>query len=193
MQACDRGQNRQCSETMIRINVADFNDERPTFDQPTYITDVCYHSAMSGVVLIQPVATDRDSGSNAELLYSLDGSSLFSIAPSTGRVELAGNPAVGEYTFTVTATDSGTTPLFSSTEVTIRVLNCSANDIFFSEPFYYFEIDEGVNTFRSGGSSVGGTSVTISTSGPLPQAAIISFSPNLDTNPFINVLNVSNV
>ena len=71
-QACDRATlGRNCSTAEVVVYVTDFNDEFPLFDFSTYRTDIC-HSLSPNVVFMQPVAFDRDSGSNAHLTYSLD-------------------------------------------------------------------------------------------------------------------------
>ena len=70
VQACDNGTVRQCDTAVIVIGVLDFNDEVPRFDLAEYAVDVC-HTATAGDPLVQPVATDRDSGTNAELTYTI--------------------------------------------------------------------------------------------------------------------------
>ena len=70
MQACDNGDIQQCDIAMVIINVLDFNDETPQFDLAEYAVDVC-DAALSGEPLLQPIATDQDSGSNARLTYML--------------------------------------------------------------------------------------------------------------------------
>jgi hypothetical protein len=49
----------------------DFNDNSPSFDFSLYRTDIC-HTHPVGEVFIQPVATDKDSGINSQVTYSLD-------------------------------------------------------------------------------------------------------------------------
>ena len=61
---------RQCDTAIVVINVLDFNDEVPRFDLAEYAVDIC-HTAMAGEPLVQPVATDRDSGVNADLTYTI--------------------------------------------------------------------------------------------------------------------------
>ena len=70
VQACDDGDMQLCDTSAVVINVIDFNDETPRFDLAEYAVDVC-DSALSGQPLVQPVATDQDSGVNAELTYTL--------------------------------------------------------------------------------------------------------------------------
>lgn len=178
----------QCSTTMIRINVADFNDHSPTFDQGiSYYTDICLHSAVSGVDLVQPVATDADSTSNAELTYSLmNEPSLFLVDSSSGRISLAREAIaddIGSHEFTIVAADGGDTPLSGSTSVTIRLLNCSQQDFYFLIPFHYLEINERTERFTDNSVSV---LVAISRT-----AQLVGFFPDYAANPFTNLLNVS--
>ena len=70
VQACDGGDEQLCDRAMVIVNVQDFNDETPQFDLAEYAVDVC-HTTTSGQPLVQPIATDQDSGSNAQLTYTL--------------------------------------------------------------------------------------------------------------------------
>ena len=69
-QACDKGPEANCSTASVTVHVTDFNDEFPTFDFSSYRTEICLSQAV-GEVFLQPVATDRDSGNNSLLTYSL--------------------------------------------------------------------------------------------------------------------------
>ena len=185
--ACDGNTNmRQCETAGVRVNVADFNDETPIFDQTSYTTDICYSAAVTGTDLLQPVATDGDSGSNAEIVYSLlTSTSLFGIMPTNGRLYVARNPTSDEiatHTLTVMASDRGESPLSSTTQAIIRVLNCTQTTFYFMQPFHYFEIDEGESSFAG---RVGTLDLALSS---LPQD--ITFNPDLPSNPFTNTLNV---
>lgn len=71
VQACDKGPERNCSTAVVTVYVTDFNDEFPLFDFSSYRTDLC-HTHPPDDVFMHPVAIDRDSGSNAQLTYSLD-------------------------------------------------------------------------------------------------------------------------
>lgn len=185
VQACDSGTPMQCAMTSVRINVADFNDESPTFDQDTYRTDVCLNTASTGTDLVQPVASDRDSGSNAELLYTLvpPTQSLFSINPTNGRISIAQEPNItSRHSMTVMARDMGDNSLSSTAQVIIQIVNCSARDLFFREPFQYYEIIEGQTSF------VGRVSTLMLDLSTTPED--VTFTPNPPTNPFTNTLNV---
>lgn len=185
--ACDSGMPRQCGTATVRINAGDFNDQRPTFDNLVYYTDVCVSDASSSTQLMQPVAIDGDSGSNAELTYSLEGNPSFAMVnATTGRITLnqtLNHTYINSYAFDIVAQDMGDTPLQGSAQAVIRVQNCSQQNFFFDRPFYYFEIEEGLSTFTDGRGSL---QLGLSS---FPQEA--SFFPNIPTNPFRNILNVS--
>ena len=67
--ACDRGMPQMCANATVSMTVADINDEAPQFQIPVYRVDI-FDDTSVGVVL-QPVATDQDSGSNAIIRYSI--------------------------------------------------------------------------------------------------------------------------
>ena len=186
VRACDSGTVRQCDTTNIRINVADFNDEPPIFDQATYRTDVCYVAASPSTDLLQPVATDGDSGSNAELTYSLlTTTALFSLDTANGRISVSQTPTVddiGTHTLTVQVRDGGENPLFGTAEAIIRIINCSDSAFYFREPFHYFEIEEGESSFLG---RIATLRLDLSRT---PQDVV--FFPDTLTNPLTNTLNV---
>ena len=53
------------------MNIEDSNDETPAFDLMVYQVDI-FEDYTGGTTLVQPVATDRDSGVNAEITFSLE-------------------------------------------------------------------------------------------------------------------------
>lgn len=70
VQACDDGDMQLCDTASVVVSILDFNDEAPRFDVAEYAVDVC-ETAMARQPLVQPVATDLDSGINADLSYTL--------------------------------------------------------------------------------------------------------------------------
>lgn len=184
--ACDRGNPALCSNASVRVNVEDFNDESPIFDQDTYMTDVCFSNALSGLTVIQPVATDADSGTNAELVYSLSQSPLFSIDETTGQISLRRRPSVsdvGPHILRVVASNRGNIPLSDSATINIRLLNCSEINFYFLEPFHFYQIQERDNRFTDGRSN---QEIGLSRT---PEN--VTFSSPASTNPFTNTLAVS--
>ena len=70
-QACDKDPQSNCSAASVTVYVTDSNDNLPSFDFSLYRTDIC-HTHTVNEVFMQPVATDRDSGNNSQLTYSLE-------------------------------------------------------------------------------------------------------------------------
>lgn len=157
VEACDSGSPVLCAVTTVHINVADINDNEPTFDQAIYATDVCYSATFNGMDLVQPVATDGDSA-NAQLTFSLANSSpLFAIDSTSGRVSLAQTPSstdIKTHTATIIAEDNGFPARSGLAQVTVRVLNCLEQDFYFTSPFHYFTIEEGAELFVGGNASL---------------------------------------
>ena len=118
-----------------------------------------------------------------------DAWSLFTIGSSSGLVTLQRDVdsldlSVGLYQLTVVATDDGDTPLSGSTQLRLRVLNCTARQFYFASTYNYLEIEEGSNQFLS------------PTPTALPEIQVIgnplasSFSPDYLDNPFMRVTHV---
>lgn len=71
VEACDLGAGPLCDTALVVINVGDFNDEVPRFDLSLYAVTAC-DSQVAGQTMVQPIATDRDSGVNSNITYSID-------------------------------------------------------------------------------------------------------------------------
>ncbi|XP_077987551.1 uncharacterized protein LOC144442158 [Glandiceps talaboti] len=81
------------SETYVIVTIEDVNDNYPIFDEDSYsatiVEDVGLSNEIQTVVIIPEIrATDRDTGINAQLTFSLSGNGheQFSIDPKTGVV-----------------------------------------------------------------------------------------------------------
>ena len=73
---------------------------------------------------------------------------MFSVDQVTGLIFLTRDLDVNDvnverYEFRIIATDSGSTPLSSTAQVVVRIVNCTDEDFVFEMSRYYFEIDEG--------------------------------------------------
>ena len=60
-----------CANATVILTVEDVNDEAPRFDLPVYQVDI-FDDYTTGRALLQPVAIDRDSGTNADITYTLE-------------------------------------------------------------------------------------------------------------------------
>ncbi|KAI8496579.1 hypothetical protein Bbelb_258780 [Branchiostoma belcheri] len=93
------------------------------FDNATHPKQSSFKVQASDVTAVD--ATDKDSGTNAEVSYSLanDSSTLFSIDPSNGIIRLVGHPGSTDttYNLTVAATDKGDPPMNSTVSLSIKI------------------------------------------------------------------------
>ena len=77
---------------MVKVQVSDVNDNRPTFYPRQYKVSLPESEVSSGA-LVAVAATDADSGTNGRIRYSIVGGNthgLFRIDPSTGEVRGSG-------------------------------------------------------------------------------------------------------
>ncbi|XP_030594964.1 protocadherin Fat 4 [Archocentrus centrarchus] len=121
--ATDGGQPEGLSSSAtVSVTVADINDNPPRFHHHPYVTHIPASTAAGSLVFAVTV-TDEDSGSNAQLHYSLMGRNAekFKIDPVRGAItaneRLTGN---SEVTLTVRVKDGGANPKTDTTTVTVR-------------------------------------------------------------------------
>ena len=152
--ATDGGNPRMSSTAQVLVNIIDINDNAPVFSESRYDAEV-KEGEPTGTVVVTVLAADSDTGSNGEIRYSivsnsdvnppLSNSPLFEIDAVTGEV-VVGWPLDFELqqiiSFTVVATDSGSTPLTSSATVTIQVTDVNDNRPVFTLPYIRAEVTE---------------------------------------------------
>uniref|UniRef100_A0A9J7XAC3 Protocadherin Fat 4 n=1 Tax=Cyprinus carpio carpio TaxID=630221 RepID=A0A9J7XAC3_CYPCA len=134
------------STCVLSISVLDDNDNSPSFPKSTLTVDVLENMRI-GELVASVTATDSDSGSNADITYSITATNnhgTFSISPNTGSIFLVKKldyETQSLYKLNVTAKDSGRPPRSSSIPVIIHVRDFNDNppvftpgDIFKSIP-----------------------------------------------------------
>ncbi|PNJ59302.1 LOW QUALITY PROTEIN: PCDHB16 isoform 2, partial [Pongo abelii] len=143
----DTGTPRLKTEHNITVQISDVNDNAPAFTQTSYTLFVRENN--SPALHIGSVsATDRDSGTNAQVTYSLlppqdphlPLASLVSINADNGHLFALRSldyEALQAFEFRVGATDRGS-PL--SSEALVRVLVLDAND---NSPFVLYPLQNG--------------------------------------------------
>ena len=132
VQASDGGAPALTDTTNINITVVDANDHIPIFQSPQYIVRVEENITVSHVITTVS-ATDRDSGANARIEYS--------IMENAKSPEIGINSTTGEifvvtsldyetrvvYNLIVTATDMGQEQNTASADVQIMVVDVNDN------------------------------------------------------------------
>ncbi|XP_016110127.1 protocadherin Fat 4 [Sinocyclocheilus grahami] len=173
--ATDGGQPTPLSSSAtVSVVVADVNDNPPRFHHHPYVTHIPA-STSTGSLVFAVTVTDEDSGSNAQLHYSLTGrnSEKFKIDPIRGAItaneKLTGS---SEVTFTVHVKDGGTNPKTDSTTVTVRFVTGGG--------FPHIRIKEKAFTFPENQPT---NTVVTKVTGSSPRAGPLSYyiaSGNLD-------------
>ena len=126
IRAFDGGQPPRSSDLPVRISVIDMNDNKPQFNQSIYAVSIPANTPVGNTIL-RVFASDRDSGENGRISYSLDErqgsqSSDFEVDSTTGEISVR-NPlnftARQSYVLVIVAQDHGQSPLQTTTVVTI--------------------------------------------------------------------------
>lgn len=151
--AVDNGIPQRTGTTTLQINVKDENDHAPSFEQNMYETSI-RESASVGSTVVTVRATDQDSGSNAEIEYSILNPSgvndVFKIDSKTGIIvlkESLDRETTSFYSLVIQATDLGLVSdrKKSTTTVEITVLDDNDNYPQFTEKSYTVEALEDIN------------------------------------------------
>ncbi|XP_033764278.1 protocadherin Fat 4-like [Pecten maximus] len=125
------------------ITIEDKNDNPPVFINQPYQYRISEDEAVGfhvGVVS----ASDRDTGQNAEILYSLY-SSYFSVDERTGNITVKGTlnrESIPSFNDTLLAKDNGHPSLTATTSVFIQILDVNDNAPVFTQNEYRFITDE---------------------------------------------------
>ena len=114
----------------MNINVTDSNNHAPNFENTPYVVDVFEDTPIGSTVLML-FATDLDHGRNAKISYRLETpSETFSVERDSGALVVSSpidRESVSTYILTVTAEDSGLSPLSDRTEVEISIVDVNDN------------------------------------------------------------------
>ena len=137
----------------LNITVFDINDNRPTFDQPSYYGEVS-ENAVIGTPVLTVTAMDADEQSR-KITYRLETSysDLFTIDADSGVVYVTRELCVGEnamYTFVVVAEDRpvNIVTFTNSTNITILVYDDNPNAPVFDRAEYGGIVPDGVSPYH---------------------------------------------
>lgn len=145
--AVDSGNPALSSTNSLKVQVTDVNDNIPSFS-PTLLKIDFAEGNYPGDKVLDVIATDADSGSNAELTYSiteLAAVELFEIDANTGEVSVKtvlNREEREHYKFHVAAADKGVPSKTGTATVEINVLDRNDNDPKFMLDDYSFSVIE---------------------------------------------------
>ncbi|XP_064017508.1 protocadherin gamma-A10-like isoform X6 [Pogoniulus pusillus] len=131
----------------VTVSVTDVNDNAPKLTVSSALSEISEDAPQGTVVALLHVQ-DRDSGANGEVRCSLDAGVPFRMEKSfedyyrVVTTKELDREEVAEYNVTVRAADGGSPPLWSSTVLTLRVLDVNDNAPVFSEASYSARLAE---------------------------------------------------
>nr|XP_040030025.1 protocadherin-1-like isoform X2 [Gasterosteus aculeatus aculeatus] len=145
--AVDSGNPALSSSNSLKVQVTDMNDNAPVFS-PTLLELDFAEGNQPGDRVLGVTASDADSGTNAELAYSIvepAASRLFEIEADTGEIRvrnLLDREERERYEFRVAAADKGVPCKTGTATVVINVLDRNDNDPKFMLSGYSFSVIE---------------------------------------------------
>ncbi|KAL2077317.1 hypothetical protein ACEWY4_026821 [Coilia grayii] len=142
--ASDGGSPSLSSQMVVRVDVADVNDNPPRFEQTSYTVYVTENNAPNAPLCVVK-ATDPDAGENARITYTvlndnihgISVASYVSIKTDTGQVyalRAFDFEKLREFHFQVKAQDNGVPPLSRVVTVYIYIMDQNDHTPFFVRP-----------------------------------------------------------
>ncbi|PIK51961.1 putative protocadherin Fat 4 [Apostichopus japonicus] len=160
--------SRQTATASVTFSIRDVNDNPPEIVSQS--AAAVSPGASEGTQVTTVVATDIDSGDNADLRYSLMTSQVpFSIHPTSGVLTVSGrlDSSLSPYSLVVRVQDGGSPPLSSQSTLSVIVTEAQSTGPEFSQDLYSGQIQEGQPT--------GSPIVTVSASYSNGQAAVVRY------------------
>lgn len=145
--ATDRRVPPQSASVPVIVTILDVNDNLPTFTSTSYQATVS-ESADVGVPVVTVQATDRDSGENGRIVYSItngNGNSAFKINSVTGLISTQTSldrELIPKYVLRVTASDQGAPRRSAVITVVVAVTDVNDHSPSFDQPVYNQEMRE---------------------------------------------------
>ncbi|KAG7486538.1 protocadherin-18-like isoform X1 [Solea senegalensis] len=133
--ASDRGVPPRTGSTLLKISVADSNDNSPVFDKSSYVINLPENSPV-GTLLIDMNATDLDEGTNAKIVYSFSSHvspkimETFKINSDSGHLTLIRRvdyEATNSYDIDVQAQDMGPNSMPAHCKILVKVVDVNDN------------------------------------------------------------------
>ncbi|NP_001108530.1 protocadherin-18a precursor [Danio rerio] len=133
--ASDRGVPPKFGTTLLKISIADSNDNNPVFEKPSYVINLLENSPL-GSLLIDLNATDPDEGTNGKIIYSFSSHvspkilETFKINSDNGHLTLMRKvdfESTNSYDIDVQAQDMGPNSMPAHCKVIIKVVDVNDN------------------------------------------------------------------
>ncbi|XP_061839904.1 protocadherin-18a isoform X2 [Nerophis lumbriciformis] len=133
--AFDRGVPSRTGTTLLKINVADSNDNSPVFDKSSYVINLPENTPV-GSLLIDLNATDADDGTNAKIVYSFSSHvspkimETFKMNPDNGHLTLISRvdyETTDSYDIDVQAQDMGPNSMPTHCKIQVKVVDVNDN------------------------------------------------------------------
>uniref|UniRef100_A0A3B1JMS8 Cadherin domain-containing protein n=1 Tax=Astyanax mexicanus TaxID=7994 RepID=A0A3B1JMS8_ASTMX len=133
--AVDGGVPARSGTASIIVRVLDTNDNAPQFDKDSYTINLMENSPI-GSLVIKLNATDKDEGSNSEILYSFSlytsekTQSTFGLNPENGEIrvkEMINYEDFKIYNMEIIATDKGSNSLSGHCKITVVITDMNDN------------------------------------------------------------------
>ncbi|XP_026227263.1 protocadherin-16-like isoform X2 [Anabas testudineus] len=140
----DHGMPQLSTSQVLCVQVIDVNDEAPVFQRAEFETQVMENLG-PGTTVLTVTATDRDQGSNGQVMYGGVSEEGFIINPVTGVITTTkelDTELQSHYTLTVYARDGGLPPNFAKAVVRVEVQDVNDNAPVFARPLYELEVPE---------------------------------------------------
>ena len=142
----DKGEDKNVEIARIKVRVKDKNDHSPEFKKLVYKTELLENNLI-GAYLAQVTATDKDTGDNAKIEYSVakDAASKFSVDPKSGYLTAAMSFDREKHdiiSFYVLAIDHGEPAKTGSALVHVDILDLNDERPTFKEGSYSFSVEE---------------------------------------------------
>lgn len=134
--ASDRGVPPKFGTTLLKISIADSNDNNPVFEKPSYVINLLEKSPL-GSLLIDLNATDPDEGTNGKIVYSFSSHvspkilETFKINSDNGHLTLTRKvdfETTNSYDIDVQAQDMGPNSMPAHCKVIIKVVDVNDNE-----------------------------------------------------------------
>lgn len=141
--------HRSISMATLEIQLLDSNDNRPIPSETSYAVSLAEDIPIDSVVLTL-TSTDRDSGPNAELIYSII-DNVFSITTegNNGLLTIASTldyETTSVHQLEIVVSDNGRPPLYSSISVSVNISDVNDNPPQFSQSVYSISVPENVTS-----------------------------------------------